>query len=90
MVLRKGKLQKPCIKCGNNSKRLCSPIIKAKGEGEGEIPNFLMHPPLHIRLYNEGLMSKERLESFLQGWFGYSKFANTYNLRKKIVELIPK
>jgi len=44
----------------------------------------------NIKLYREGLMSREKLESFLQGWFGYSKFANTYNFRKKIAELIPK
>ena len=35
-------------------------------------------------------MSKEKLNSFIQGWFGYSKFANTYKLRKKTLELIPK
>ena len=44
----------------------------------------------NIRLHQEGLMSKQKLDSFIQGWFGYSKFANTYNLRKRIVDLIPK
>ena len=44
----------------------------------------------NIRLYQEGSMSKEKLNSFLQGWFGYSKFANTFKLRQKITELIPK
>jgi len=43
-----------------------------------------------IELYHQGAMSKDKLESFLQGWFGYSKFADTYKLRQKIVELIPK
>ncbi len=44
----------------------------------------------NIRLYGEGLISKEKLDSFIQGWFGYSKFANTHKLRKRILELIPK
>jgi len=39
----------------------------------------------NIEFYREGLMSREKLESFLQGWFGYSKFANTYKLRQKIL-----
>ncbi len=44
----------------------------------------------NIKLYREGLISKEKLDSFLQGWFGYSKFANTHKLRQRISELIPK
>ncbi len=44
----------------------------------------------NIRLYNKGLISRDKLESFLQGWFGYSKFANTYNFRKKVCDLLPK
>lgn len=43
----------------------------------------------NIELYQEGLINKEKLESFLHGWFGYSKFANTYKLRQKILNLIP-
>lgn len=43
-----------------------------------------------INFYHEGLITKEKLENFLQGWFGYSKFANTYNFRKKMLDLIPK
>jgi retron-type reverse transcriptase len=37
-----------------------------------------------LNLYREGLIEKEDLESFLQGWKGYSKFANTHNFNKKI------
>jgi len=43
-----------------------------------------------FQFYREGLISREQLESFLCGWFGYSKFANTYNLRQRIAKLIPK
>ncbi len=41
-----------------------------------------------LSLYSKGLMGRENLESFLQGWFGYSKFANTHNLNKKIEKVI--
>ncbi len=43
-----------------------------------------------IELYHQGVISKDKLESFLQGWLGYSKFANTYKLRQKIMKLTPK
>ncbi len=42
-----------------------------------------------LELYSQGLLSKENLESFLQGWFGYSNFANTYNFNKKFNNLLP-
>ena len=54
------------------------------------INHFLNKFRKNIRLYKEGIIDKKKLESFLHGWFGYSKFANTYNFRKKIVDLIPK
>ncbi len=37
-----------------------------------------------LELYRSGLISREKLDSFLQGWQGYSKFANTHNFNKKI------
>ena len=53
------------------------------------INHFLNKLRENIRLYQEGLISREKLEGFLQGWFGYSKFANTFKLMQKITELIP-
>jgi hypothetical protein len=41
-----------------------------------------------IEEYNLGLISKDRLECRLNGWFGYAKFADTFNLRRVIVEKI--
>ena len=41
-----------------------------------------------VTLYNQGTIEREDLENFLQGWFGYSKFANTYNFSKKIEEVM--
>lgn len=40
-----------------------------------------------LELYSSGMLDKEKLESFLQGWNGYSNFANTYNFNKKIIDL---
>ena len=37
-----------------------------------------------MELYSRGLIDKEHIESFLNGWNGYSNFANTYNFNKKI------
>jgi len=41
-----------------------------------------------IEFYRHGLISKKELDSFLQGWKGYSSFANTFNFNKKIEEVI--
>ena len=41
-----------------------------------------------IILYNEGSLEYKKLEGFLNGWFGYSKSANTYNFNRKIRILI--
>ena len=41
-----------------------------------------------LELYNSGLIDKEHLESFLQGWNGYSNFANTYNFNKRIENVV--
>ncbi len=54
------------------------------------INSFLNKLKENIRLYREGMIDKKKLDGFLQGWFGYSKFANTYNFRKKIIDLVPK
>ncbi|HDZ61147.1 MAG TPA: hypothetical protein ENH46_05565 [Candidatus Pacearchaeota archaeon] len=43
-----------------------------------------------LELYRASLIDKEKMESFLQGWFGYSKFANTHNFNKKIEKLLLK
>ena len=37
-----------------------------------------------IELYRCGEISDEKLKGFLDGWNGYSKFANTHNFTKKI------
>ncbi len=49
---------------------------------------FLRRLNEKINLYRCGLIEKKDLESFLQGWFGYSKFANTYNFRKNIEKIM--
>ena len=41
-----------------------------------------------MKLYYEGIIDKNKLDSFLDGWFGYAKFANTYNFRKKILRFV--
>ncbi|KKM98854.1 hypothetical protein LCGC14_1153720 [marine sediment metagenome] len=43
-----------------------------------------------LELYSRGEISKENLESFLQGWNGYSNFANTYKFNKKFENLLIK
>ena len=41
-----------------------------------------------LELYNRGIIDKEHLQSFLQGWNGYSSFANTHNFNKKFSNLL--
>ena len=41
-----------------------------------------------LELYSRGEIDREHLESFLQGWNGYSNFANTYNFNKKFKNLL--
>ena len=43
-----------------------------------------------LELYRRGLIAEEELDSFLQGWRGYSNFANTHNFNKKIKKVITK
>lgn len=38
-----------------------------------------------LLLYKNGILSKEKILQDLQGWFGYSMWANTYRLRSNII-----
>ena len=38
-----------------------------------------------LELCKEGISNKKDLLDGLNGWFGYSKWANTYNLRQRII-----
>ncbi len=50
--------------------------------------HFIKKLDKNIEMYKEGVISKERLESRLNGWLGYAKFSNTYNFRKNIINKI--
>ena len=39
-------------------------------------------------MYKSGFMSKKDLIASLEGWFGYSQWANTYKIRQDILKLI--
>lgn len=39
-----------------------------------------------LDFYKNGLLGKEDCIHFLEGWFGYAQWANTYNYRKNIME----
>ncbi len=41
-----------------------------------------------IELNNKGLISDKELKGFIDGWNGYSKFANTYNFSKKLEKVV--
>ena len=41
-----------------------------------------------LELYCNGMIDKEHLENFLQGWNGYSNFANTHNFNRKFNNLL--
>ena len=41
-----------------------------------------------IKFYRGGLIKKEDIESFLHGWMGYSKFANTHKFNQKIETML--
>lgn len=38
-----------------------------------------------LQLYDKGLIDQEALISSLQGWSGYAMWANTYNMRQRII-----
>ena len=40
---------------------------------------------LKIKKYKEGDLSKENLLESFQGWNAYAKWADTFNLRKKVI-----
>ncbi len=48
------------------------------------IRSFLRRFNEKIKLYSEGIIDYKKLEGFMIGWLGYSKFANSYNLNKKL------
>ena len=52
------------------------------------IRNFYRKIDKVIEQYNDGELTIGRLESKINGWFGYAKFADTYKLRKHIIEYI--
>ncbi len=39
-----------------------------------------------LQLFNDGIISDNEFVSILKGWFGYAIWANTYKLRKGIIE----
>ena len=39
-------------------------------------------------LYREGKLNYDTIYEYLQGWLAYAKQANTYKLRKKLLEVI--
>ena len=41
-----------------------------------------------LQYYREGFLSKNDILKYLQGWFGYAQWANTYKYRKEIVNKI--
>ncbi len=41
-----------------------------------------------IELNNEGLISDKKLKGFIDGWNGYSNFANTHNFNKKLEKVV--
>ena len=47
---------------------------------------FLKKFDKYLNLYNEEVISDEQLIAKLQGWFGYAQWANTYLLRKRLIE----
>ena len=41
---------------------------------------------MKIKIFNEGLISKDKLDKSFQGWQAYAKWADSYNLRNKIIK----
>jgi len=41
-----------------------------------------------LEFCREGMIGEEEVDSFLQGWGGYSGFADTHNFNKKIEKLL--
>lgn len=47
---------------------------------------FMKKLKKNISFYNNKEISEEQFESRINGWFGYAKFGNTFNLMKKIFQ----
>lgn len=54
------------------------------------LKHFKRKLELAISEYKLDILSKDKFESKLNGWFGYCKFANTFKLRQKILSEINK
>ena len=52
------------------------------------IRQFLREFHKRLDICKEGFVNPQWLLEYLQGWFGYAQWANTYNLRKKIMSNI--
>ena len=48
------------------------------------IKYFLKRFDEKVNLYHRGEIDSKKLKGFLDGWKGYSDFANTYNFNKKL------
>ena len=52
------------------------------------LKSFIKKFEKDVRLYNNNFLSKEQLDNKLNGWFGYSQWADTYKFRQKILSQI--
>ena len=41
-----------------------------------------------ISLFKEGVISEEKFNEMFQGWNAYAKWANSYNLKKKLIKIL--
>jgi retron-type reverse transcriptase len=53
------------------------------------IRHFTKRLKNNIILFNNGEITREQLESRVNGWFGYAKFGNTFKLREKFLSMLP-
>ncbi len=54
------------------------------------IKYFMRKLDERVILYRRGEIGNKDMRGFLDGWKGYSSFANTYNFNKKIYKVVPK
>jgi hypothetical protein len=52
---------------------------------ERNVRHFLRKLKKNIFLFRNGEITKEQLESRINGWLGYAKFGNTWNFREEIL-----
>lgn len=50
--------------------------------------HFLKNIDKYSQFYSDGIISDKQLIAKLQGWFGYSQWADTYLFRKEVVEKV--